>query len=175
MLTRYLCICFVLNAVLYVYISVCIRFCDLCLQVWSGPISSPFQREDALWKAPGSRARMLSFPPLTEHVQRRLHLWPVCCASGRTSRTAEPAGQLRQCLCAVCHLSVCSCITSLLTCPSRSVRTIGTSVIRSTWAPWHPSEIQMHPLFSHWQAYEHKATAKHPSVCYFEVKCWTQF
>lgn len=78
----------------------------LCVQVWSWPVQGAFQPEAAVHKHPGPGERTLGLPAYTEHMQRRLHLWPLRRSAWRTSWTAEPVGQLCQylycCICSVC-------------------------------------------------------------------------
>lgn len=114
--TFYIC----MTATVYLHVLACIStqfvksFVCMCLfaQVWSWPVQGPCQSEAAVHTLPGPGERTPGLPAYSEHMQWRLHLWPLCRTTRRTTWEKEPAGELRQypyC----CILSVLyGCITS---------------------------------------------------------------
>lgn len=91
-LQLYTCMCLpVLVYSLWKLVCMC-----LFAQVWSWPVQGPCQSEAAVHTLPGPGERTPGLPAHSEHMQWRLHLWPLCCTTQRAAWETEPAGELRQ-------------------------------------------------------------------------------
>lgn len=95
-----LCVCVSSYYLTALYLCV-----SACVQVWSWLVQDPCQSEAAVHTHPDPRGGVLGFPAYGEHMQRRLHLRPLCRAAQRASWTTEQAGTICQyqncCVCAI--------------------------------------------------------------------------